>query len=179
MASKKEKNRRYAQIASATRGRLRIKLHPSSRNAKAMGGIKDGLDGREGIHDVRLNPSTGSITVRYDQDRHTTDSILGLLRDVDVMIQSVGHVPILGEPTRKDSEGRDSVGFLEAITDINQRILDRTGVPVDMKTLLPLAFAGAGIWSIARKGLMIESVPGWLFLWFAFDMFVKMHPAPR
>jgi hypothetical protein len=41
--------------------------------------------------------------------------------------------------------------------------------------VLPLAFVGARLWSIGRKGLMIESVSGWLFLWLAFDMFVKLH----
>jgi len=179
MKTDKEKRRSYASVVSATRGRLRIKLHPSDRNAAAMAGIEHGLNGQEGINDVRLNPSTGSITVRYDHGRHSTDSVLGLMRDLDVMIQSLGNVPAVGEPGPAEGEAGDPEGFLGAIADLNRRIADRTGVPVDLKVLLPLAFAGAGIWSIARKGLMIESVPGLLFLWFALDMFVKMHPAPR
>jgi hypothetical protein len=48
-------------------------------------------------------------------------------------------------------------------------------LPIDLKRVLPLNFAGAGIWSTVRKGLMAETVPGWLFFWFAFDMFVKLY----
>jgi hypothetical protein len=59
---------------------------------------------------------------------------------------------------------------------LNQRIYSATGIPVNLKQILPLSFVGAGIWSIAKKGLMVEAVPGWLFLWLAFDMFVKLHP---
>lgn len=179
MVSERDKTRRYAQVASTTRGRLRVKLEPSGRNSKVMDGIKDGLGRQKGVHDVRLNPSTGSITVKYDHGRHSASGILDMLKDLDVVIQSVGHVPGIEEPFRKNREGPDSVGFIEAITDLNRKIYDATGVPVDLKILLPLAFAGAGVWSIARRGLMVESVPGWLFLWFAFDMLVKLHPAPR
>ena len=179
MVIERDKKRRYAQVASSARGRLRIKLEPSGRNSNVMVGIKDGLDRQKGIHDVRLNPSTGSITVKYDHGRHNTTGILDMLKDLDVVIQSVGHPPGIEELFRKNSEGRDSVGFIDAITDLNRRIYDTTGVPVDLKILLPLAFAGAGIWSIARRGLMLETLPGWLFLWFAFDMLVKLHPAPR
>lgn len=179
METHKERHRSHANVVSATRGRLRIKLHSVDRNLEAMEGIQTGLNRQQGIDDVRLNPSTGSITVRYNHGRHSTDSVLGLMRDLDVMIQSVGHVPVIGESVSSNGKGGDSVGFLEAIADLNRRISDSTGVPVDLKVLFPLALAGAGIWSIAKRGLMIESVPGWLFLWFAFDMFVKFHPTPR
>jgi hypothetical protein len=84
---------------------------------------------------------------------------------VDVIVESTVH-----------PEVASSTGFIAAIDDLNARIQAATGVPIDLKVLLPLTFVGAGIWSVGRKGLTIESVPGWLFLWFAFDMFVKMHP---
>jgi hypothetical protein len=73
----------------------------------------------------------------------------------------------------------ETAGFLAAIDDLNQRISAATGLPINLKLALPLAFVGAVLWSIGRKGLMIEMVPGWLFLWLAFDMFVKLHPADR
>jgi len=179
MPSQTDTARHHAWIASAIPGRLRLKLHPSHRDQEIMNGIRRGLNMKDGVHDVKLNPSIGSITVRYDHGRHSTSSILNMLKDLDVVIQSVGHAPIIGGADQKGGEEGDSVGFLDAINDLNQRIYDKTGVPADLKVLLPLAFAGAGVWSIARRGLMVETVPGWLFLWFAFDMFVKLHPAPR
>jgi len=164
---KLERTRRHrAQLASLVRGRLRVKLHPESRAPHLMEEIQRRLQSREGIHEVRVNPLTGSVTVNYDHERYGTTGILGLLEDLDVIVEST----VAGEhpPTG---------GFIAAIDDLNARIYGATGVPVDLKIAMPLTFVAAGIWSIGKKGLMIEALPGWLFLWLAFDMFVKLHPS--
>ena len=176
MMSKTEKGHKHGKIASAIPGRLRIKLHRSHRSQDLMNGIKQNLSPRDGVHDVKLNRSTGSITVKYDHERHNTESILALFKDLDVVVQSLGHVPVPGEFESGEAEPVTAEGFLTAVNDLNRRIYRKTGIPLDLRIVLPLSFAGAGLWSIARRGLMIESVPGWLFLWFAFDMFVKLHP---
>jgi hypothetical protein len=141
-----------------------------------MEGIKRTLEAQEGIHDVRLNPACGSVTVHYDHNRHSMSGILGFLEDLDVIIDSIGYLPSIGE-TGDIDHGGVAPEFIEAVNNLNGRLHRATGIPVDLKLVLPLAFVGAGIWSIGRKGLMIESVPGLLFLWLAFDMFVKLHSA--
>lgn len=167
-------SRHPARIASLVPGRLRLKLSRSSRKTEVMHRIKSDLESREGVHDVRVNPANGSVTVRYDHLRHGAAGILGWLEDLDVMVESIGHLPsVVGD------EAPEGLGFLAAIEDLNRRLHRLTRLPIDIKLLLPLAFLAAGIWSIARKGPMIEAVPGWLFLWFAFDMFVKLHPNDR
>jgi hypothetical protein len=99
---------------------------------------------------------------------------MGLLEDVDVLVESVGHLP--GVEGGSHDDGLISSGFLAAVEDLNRRIQSATGLPIDLKLVLPLSFVSAGLWSVTKRGLMIETVPGWLFLWFAFDMFVKLHP---
>lgn len=165
-------------IVSLVPGRLRVKLHPESRAAHVMKGIADDLKSREGIQDVAVNPASGSLTVQYDRARHSASGILGLLEDLDVVIESTTHA--LQIETSEATGGREAQrqDFLAAIDDLNARVHGATGVPFDLRIILPLSFAGAGVWSIVKNGLMIESIPGWLFLWLAFDMFVKMHP-PR
>ena len=59
--------RHPARIASLVPGRLRLKLHRKSRDTQVMHRIKSGLESHEGIHDVRVNPLSGSVTVRYDR----------------------------------------------------------------------------------------------------------------
>lgn len=142
-----------------------------------MQDIKHTLESQDGVDDVRLNPTAGSATIRYDRRRHSTAGILSLLEDLDVIVESVGQEAAFEKAGAMSGESVRSTGFLEAINDLNARIYAATGIPIDLKIALPLLFLGAGVWSIGRKGLMIESVPGWLFLWFAFDMFVKLHPS--
>ncbi len=165
-----------AHIASLTPGRVRLKLHPHSRQAMTMAGIQADLKSREGVQAVKVNPVSGSLTLQFDPQRHTPSGILRLLEDTDILVESIGHLPTVegGSP----SEGLGSGGFLAAVEDLNQILGSVTGIPVNLKLVLPLSFVGAGVWSILRKGLMIEAMPGWLFFWLAFDMFVKLHPLP-
>ena len=179
MKTGKEKSRSHGQVVSAIPGRLRIKLHPSKRRHDVMDGIKSGLDSREGIHDVKINRSTGSITVKYDHGRLSTDNVLGTLGDLDVVFQSLNHEMNGGGIYGGSDDASASAGFLEAVNDLNRKLQCMTRVSIDLKVIMPLAFAGAGLWSISKRGLMIEAVPGWLFLWFAFDMFVKLHPSEK
>jgi hypothetical protein len=169
--------RHRAQIASLTPGRLRFKLHPQSRGALTMKGIQTDLQSREGVQDVKVNPASGSVTLQFDPRCHSPAGIIGLLEDVDVLVESIGHLPTVDDG--KPGEGLESISFLAAVEDLNQRIRSATGLPINLKIILPLSFIGAGIWSIARKGLMIEAIPGGVFLWLAFDMFVKLHPIPN
>ena len=162
-----------AHLASLTPGRLRIKMHPKHRDTSTLQGIQSNLQAREGVNDVRINSANGSVTMNFDQGRYNAKGIMSLLEDVDVLVESVGHLSSV--------EGADgsasSISFLVAVEDLNRRIQSATGLPIDLKLVVPLTLVGAGFWSVARRGLMVETVPGWLFLWFAFDMFVKLHPA--
>jgi hypothetical protein len=143
-----------------------VRVHPESRTPDALQEIQHRLASQQGIHDVSVNPATGSVVVNYDHERYSTAGILGLLEDLDVVVEST-----------LERESAPSGGFIAAIDNLNARIQAATGIPIDLKIALPLTFVAAGIWSIGKKGLLIESAPGWLFLWFAFDMFVKLHPS--
>ncbi len=174
MNQTKAKPQHRAHVASLTPGRLRIKMNPQHRDALTLQGIQSDLQSHEGVSDVRVNPANGSLTMNFDKSRFSAKGIMGLLEDVDVLVESVGHSP--GVEGGSHDGGPASTGLIAAVEDLNRRIKSATGLPIDLKLVLPVSFVGAGLWSVARRGLMIETVPGWLFLWFAFDMFVKLHP---
>lgn len=176
MVNAKPSKNKSAVVASHVPGRIRFKLHRQNRDKETMENIKRNLAAREGILDVRTNPDCGSVTVHYDHGRHSMSGILGFLEDMDVVIDSIAHLPSIGENRETDHDG-EAPEFIAAVNDLNRLIRGTTGLPIDLKLALPLAFVGAGIWSISKKGLMVESVPGPLFLWLAFDMFIKLHSA--
>jgi copper chaperone CopZ len=168
-----EKPPHRARIASHVPGRLRVRVGHGRHNPAALNRIKRGLEVHKGIGGVEVNPATGSVTVRYDPKRHSEAGVLGLLKDVDVLVESLTHVPTVAE-AGADAAATPTVG--EAIDDLNARFARWSGLPIDLRTVLPLAFMGAGLWSILRNGLMLEKVPGWLLLWLGFDLFVKTRP---
>src|SRR5262249_9668919 len=143
----------------------------ASRSASVLDGITRRLKSHAGIHHVSMDPPSGSVTVHYDPQRHDAPAMLGIFEDCECIfqnLQAMEDAPSLAP----------SPGFLAAVDDFNAKLSAATGIPVDLKILLPLSFLGAGIWSIARRGLMAEALPGWLFFWLALDSFVKLHPSP-
>jgi len=135
--------------------------------------IANNLSSREGINDVKMNESTGSIRVNYDSSIHDAAGILGVLEDLDVIISEYqGGIGIGGETLTWDN---GTLTFTNAIRDLSERLSSLTGMKIDLKDILPLSFLGLGAWSIARNGLRLAQVPGWVFVWLAFDAYMKLH----
>ena len=66
MTDAKPNKNKSAIVASHVPGRIRFKLHSQNRDKETMEGIRRNLEVREGIFDVRLNPTCGSVTVHYE-----------------------------------------------------------------------------------------------------------------
>jgi hypothetical protein len=175
MREKKKRPQNVSGIVSDVPGRMRIKLHPGCRRPAFMDNLKKKLETREGMHRVRVNHTNGSLTVHYDRDRLDKNKLLGFLEDLDVVAGEISPAFKGDAPDGVDETGTQ-MSFLQAIEDLNLRIWRTTGIRLNLKTALPLAFALAGLWSIRKQGLMTTQVPGWILLWLAFDMFVKLHP---
>ncbi|CAI8949540.1 HMA2 domain-containing protein [Methylocaldum szegediense] len=158
-----------ARMVSTTPGRLRIKYRHARNNPSLLNRIKGGLEARSGVSQVRVNPVTGSFVVHYDPARCDKAGIFRCLQDIDVIVEDLTHGPSVIPP-------QTTLTANEAIRDLNTRLSRWTGLPIDLRTVLPLAFVGAGLWSLIRNGLMIEKVPAWLLFWLGFDLFVKARP---
>jgi len=163
--------RHRARVASDIPGRLRVKLGPQSRAPDVLDGIRRRAKSHAGIHHVTVDTTSGSVTVHYDPQHHETRGVLGIFEDCRCIFENL-------ESMTESPSSATSPGFLAAVEDLNARLSAATRVPVDLKLLLPLTLLGAGVWSIARRGLMVESVPGLVFVWLAVDSFVKLHPTP-
>ncbi len=179
MKPEKQQHKHTANLASHVPGRLRIKLSPACRAPHVMGRIGDSLREKDGIHKVRLNDTTGSVTITYDHRKLDREGIYQILDDVDVIISDLTGAPQVEEPTAAAGKKEAPLTFISAAEDLNKRLSEITGVKVDLKTALPLSLVGLGIWSIARSGLGLDKIPGVLFLWLAFDAFHKLHPHPH
>lgn len=169
---------RRVRIASSVPGRLRIKLQDRdpAKDAIVLNDVQDRLALRDGIEHVRVNRANRSVTIHYDKKKHSAPGLLGLLEDVDIAIDSLVDMAHFGGEDESGESARGASSFAVAIAHLNRRIRASTGLPIQLSTLLPLAFLGAGVWSIVRSGLMIEKIPGWIFLWLALDVYTKLHP---
>lgn len=159
--------RHHAKLRSHVPGRLRIRLSPESRKQAVLGHLKKQLSAEKSVHDVVLNHTTGSVKIVYDHRQLDKEGMLKVLEDLGVVM-----ITLVAE---EEGGGGDSASFAGAIEDLTARLSGFFGSGIELKTIVPLAFLGLGLWAIARNGLRFDRIPGWLFLWVAYDMYTKLH----
>jgi len=69
------------------------------------------------------NPASGRVTVHYDHERHSTGGILRLLEDLDVVVESLGHLPTIEGQESEGGDRLETKGFLAAVDDLNRLIV--------------------------------------------------------
>ena len=98
--------RHSAHVVSHVPGRIRIRLHPRSRQPGVMRRIKDSLAAQEGFHDVAINATTGSVRFNYDERQYDLSSLRRVLEDVDVIVSDYAPCIKAADETAKRREQR-------------------------------------------------------------------------
>jgi len=154
-------------IRSDFPGRLLARLHPGRRQVTSRGRIKKRPETR------------ASLTVDSDRQRYGMTRIAQGLRDAYIVFDDLLGVPFLEAPSSETREAGSTVILTDAFDSVNRRLSRLTGVRVNLKKAVPLAVAGAGVWTIARGGRLFGRSSGWLLLRLAIDVFLKLHPTRR
>ena len=167
----------HGRIASSTPGRLRLRLYHPKSHSDLMRRVKTSLSDRPGIQDVDANHSTGSVIIRYDTAKHSHDSVLAMLHDIGVILHDVmvGGGSVLPDT----NQCTVAIQISNAISDIDRRVFQLTGGKMDLKLIIPLAIGALGIRQILREGVGISHIPGCVLLWYAVDIFYKLHQQPQ
>ncbi len=160
------------RVVSVLPGRIRLRLlRPHHHQLES---IRAHLVQQQGIRDVAVNQTTGSILVHCDRLDLSSENILGMVRDLGIFIstveESTEEVPIVGQ---------EDIGerFVSTVDDLDRRLSAAVGRNVDLKLIAPLAVGAVGLRQVIVEGLGQTS--GLLMLWVAFDMFYKLHRRTR
>lgn len=84
-------------------------------------------------------------------------------------------------PSRKadpHSPAQVSADLMRLATDLNAQVRDISHDLVDLRTLAPLGLGAIALRQLLLKGLQVEDIPWYVLAWYAFDSFIKLHPAP-
>src|SRR5258708_792753 len=76
----------HAKVSSDVPGRIRIRLHKPLRHNHLVSRVHQHLEAQAGVQEVESNAATGSVVVKYDPKTHSSDDILGLFRDIGVIV---------------------------------------------------------------------------------------------
>jgi hypothetical protein len=160
-----------AQIVSQSPGRIRFRVFHPHRQKHQMEPIAKALQEHLEIYRVRSNVNSGSITVFYAREYRTFADIYAILRDLGLIF-----LDVTGEnPMATGNKSEAATEVTKVANDLNERVKEATDGAVDLRFLVPLGFSALAVRQLLVKGLQFELIPWYVFAWYAFDSFFKLH----
>lgn len=150
------------EVKHSIPGRIRFKVNPLKGNEdlNQINFILDSFQKIDGIKDISINTTLGTILISYDINKLQPLLIMGVLIRLLGLESSVGKKP----KSVVTSE-------VENITDsLNLAVYDKTNGLLDMKNIIMLTLIGIGIYKIKRQPRF--GVSGSTSLWWAYS-FIK------
>ncbi|WP_199247263.1 HMA2 domain-containing protein [[Phormidium] sp. ETS-05] len=161
------------QIISQTPGRIRLRLPASTRESGGVESLTNLLKKKPGITRIRSNPDTGSLTIFYSEDTLSFPQLSDILGECGLLLTT----PEV-ESTQEITTGSFSEAATEitaAVAALNQRVNRVTDGAADLRFLVPLGFGTLALRQLLLKGIQLDIIPWYVFAWYAFDSFIKLH----
>jgi hypothetical protein len=155
-----------AKIISATPGRLRLRIHPATRQAENIQHIANFLAGKSHINQVRTNLHQGSILINYDANASNLAAICALLQEINIIFADINQ-----------GNTEAAIYVKNAATNLNQEFKRATDGKVDLRFLFPLGLSILAIRQLMIKGWQLEIIPWYVLAWYAFNSFLKLNNA--
>jgi cation transport ATPase len=153
------------QIAHQVPGRIRMKVPSAKENPELLEQIKETFKVIPGVEQVTVNPTTGSVVLHYDTDRH--DEFHGRLEH-----HTGGHhkpptdeIDDLATKIEQEAEylaehSHTAKVIVDFFKDFDNGIKVATGNVVDLKILLATGIAGFTIFEVGASA----ATPVWVTL---------------
>ena len=153
------------QIAHQVPGRIRMKVPSLKTSPELAEQIKQTFSAIPGIEQVTINPTTGSVVLHYDADRH--DELHGHLHH-----HTGGHyrppgneIDALASKIEQEAEylaehSHTAKVVVDFFSDFDRQIKIATGNVVDLKIVLAAAIAGFTIFEVGANA----ATPVWVTL---------------
>jgi Heavy metal associated domain 2 len=188
----KNKTKMNLQIAHQVPGRVRMKIPSGKGNAELLKQIGEVFGAIPGIEEVEVNPTTGSVVLRYDTDRHDefhgtfnkhyaahsdTSAPNGAARgqnggkgadtDLDKLTGSIE-----AEAEFLASHSHSARAIVDFVKKVDREIKIATGNSVDLKILFAVGMIGFTVLEIGATA----ATPVWVTLAiFSVNHFIELH----
>jgi hypothetical protein len=180
-----------AEVAHATRGRVRLKIPAAKRNPALLNQIKTAFEGIPGIDSIEVRQNSGSLVIFYDPDHHQDIASLfvSLSQAANAPVDMAPHADaaVHRPPKTKVDEFTSSIeaeaeylaehshvarSVVEMVKELDRQIKRSTNNNIDLKILVPIVLAGFTFLEIGAAA----ATPMWVTLAiFSMNHFVELH----
>lgn len=178
-----------AEVAHATRGRVRLKIPKAKDNLPLLVEIKAAFEGKPGIDAVNVKPATGSLVIYYDPELHPDISSLFIKLGQG---PAANEMPVVTVAPRQGAKTKVDEGFaaleeeaaflaehsslarsiVDGVKALDRQIKLGTNNAVDLKIVAPVGLAALTFLEIGAAA----ATPMWVTLViFSMNHYVEMR----
>jgi len=163
-----------AGVAHHLPHRTRLKVPRWYRTAQKMSDVRAALLEVPGVHSVKVNHKTGSVLIHHEEQPQILETVGKTLGEVSGEL-----LEALIEGEEPEIAAVSLIGHFvhDAFSGFDGRVAGATANWLDLKTLVPLIFLGAGIWRARTSERWLAEVSPLVLFYYAFDIYWKFHGA--
>lgn len=169
--------RHKLHVAHHTPGRVRMKIPTAKGDPDALRQIAESFGAVPGVESVAVNPTTGSLTVKYSAERpvavhaHLAEQAGQAYQPPETEIDKMSD-NIAREAEFLARHSHTAALIVDFFTRLDREIKQRTGNYVDLKIVLAAILIGGTIFEVG----MAAATPVWLTLAvFSVNHMVQLH----
>jgi hypothetical protein len=170
------------QIAHQVPGRLRIKIPAGKDNPELLKQISETFGVIPGIEQITVNPTTGSIVLHYDADRH--DEFHGMFQhhydahpqdhspstEIDVLTRRIED-----EAELLAGHSHSARAVVDFVKKLDRGIKTATNNTIELKIAFAVGIIGFTVWEVGA----MAATPVWVTLAiFTLNHFIELQQAP-
>ena len=166
------------RIVHRVPGRLRVRFARGSVSPEALSRMRATVLKIKGVARCEANGRTSCLLVHFDEaafdDRRFARAVGGLAESM-----SPGDTVLVATVNGRD----EGPSRLARVINVRLRLLDRrlrhaTGDRVDLRTIVPIGFAGLALREVIVNSARLPAIPWYVLLWYAFDSYLRLQDTP-
>jgi len=150
-----------AEVRASIPGRIRLYMPAVSLNPDAAARMKKQMEDTGAVHEVRINPSTGTVLLLYDETQVEAAVVEGAAIRLMGLDEAIQRQPV--------SKMEKSLQMLW--NSINHGVMETTGGWMDARMLAGAALSIAAVRSLMMNGAVLPG--GITLLWWASSIFSR------
>jgi hypothetical protein len=160
------------RVVHRTTRRFRLKAPAAGRSAARLAWLHSRLASTPGVSTAEVNLQTGSVLVHHEASTTLEELLQRAGLSQDVLLEGVP--PRLRDQVRSEAS-EVAQQLSDRFFELDAELSRTTGGWLDLKMAIPLGLLGVGVWRLLAEGVTALEIPPYIFLWWSFDSFVKLH----
>jgi hypothetical protein len=166
-----------ARIVHRLPGRMRVRFARGTLTPDELSRLKATVLKLKGVDRCEANGTTACLLVHFDEATFNAKRFAVV---VGGLVEGASPNGTVAVSTARSDDGPSRVA---RVINVRLQLLDRrlrraTGNGVDLRTIVPIGFAGLALREMLVHSARLPAIPWYVLLWYAFDSYLRLQDTP-